>query len=305
MANRQSLTRYAWLSIAAAIATISLKGSAYALTGSVGLLSDAVESLVNLAAAVVALAMLTVAARPPDDEHQHGHDKAEYFASGVEGTLILLAAIGIAAAAVSRLIHPRALEQAGLGIAIASVGSAINFAVARVLFDIGRRFDSITLESDARHLMTDVWTSLGVVVGVAGVALTGWERLDPIVALVVAVNIIVTGQRLVRRSVLGLLDTALPVREGEAVNRIVAAYRAQGLEIHAIRSRQAGARRFVSMHVLVPGDWSVHRGHQLLEQLEREIRGVLPNCSVLTHLEPLEDPVSFDDIALDRQEGTS
>jgi cation diffusion facilitator family transporter len=300
MATRQSLTRYAWLSIAAAIATISLKGTAYALTGSVGLLSDAVEALVNLAAALVALAMLTVAARPPDDEHQHGHDKAEYFASGVEGTLILAAAIGIAAAAVIRLLHPRALEQPGLGLVVASVGSAINFAVARVLADIGRRYDSITLEADARHLMTDVWTSTGVVIGVAAVALTGWRRLDPLVALVVAANIVYTGQRLVRRSVLGLLDTALPVREGDAVSRIVAAYRAQGLEFHAIRSRQAGARRFISMHVLVPGDWSVHRGHQLLEQLEREIRGVLPNCSVLTHLEPLEDPVSFDDIDLDR-----
>jgi cation diffusion facilitator family transporter len=300
MPTRQSLTRYAWLSIAAAIATITLKGTAYALTGSVGLLSDAVEALVNLAAALVALAMLTVAARPPDDEHQHGHDKAEYFASGVEGTLILAAAIGIAAAAVSRLLHPRALEQPGLGLIVALAGSAINFAVARVLADIGRRFDSITLESDARHLMTDVWTSLGVVVGVAAVALTGWRRLDPLVALVVAANIVYTGQRLVRRSVLGLLDTALPVREGDAVSRIVAAYRAQGIEFHAIRSRQAGSRRFISMHVLVPGDWSVHRGHQLLEQLEREIRGALPNCSVLTHLEPLEDPVSFDDIGLDR-----
>ncbi len=300
MATRQSLTRYAWLSIAAAIATITLKGTAYALTGSVGLLSDAVESLVNLAAALVALAMLTVAARPPDDEHQHGHDKAEYFASGVEGTLILAAAIGIAAAAVLRFLHPRPLAQPGLGLVVAALGSVINFAVARVLADIGRRFDSITLEADARHLMTDVWTSAGVLFGVAAVALTGWQRLDPLVAFVVAANIVYTGQRLVRRSVLGLLDTALPVREGDAVTRIVAAYRAQGLEFHAIRSRQAGARRFISMHVLVPGDWSVHRGHQLLEQFEREIRGALPNCSVLTHLEPLEDPESFDDIGLDR-----
>jgi cation diffusion facilitator family transporter len=300
MATRQSLTRYAWLSIAAAIATITLKGTAYALTGSVGLLSDAVESLVNLAAALVALAMLTVAARPPDDEHQHGHDKAEYFASGVEGTLILAAAIGIAAAAVLRFLHPRPLAQPGLGLVVAALGSAINFAVARILADIGRRFDSITLEADARHLMTDVWTSAGVLFGVAAVALTGWQRLDALVAFVVAANVVYTGQRLVRRSVLGLLDTALPVREGDAVTRIVAAYRAQGLGFHAIRSRQAGARRFISMHVLVPGDWSVHRGHQLLEQLEQEIRGALPNCSVLTHLEPLEDPVSFDDIDLDR-----
>jgi cation diffusion facilitator family transporter len=300
MRGRQSLTRFAWLSIAAAIVTISLKGTAYALTGSVGLLSDAVESLVNLAAAAVALAMLTVATRPPDDEHPHGHDKAEYFASGVEGTLIVAAAVAIAAAAVFRLLHPQALRTAWLGLAVSAVGSAVNFAVSRVLFAMGKRFDSITLEADARHLMADVWTSAGVIVGVAAVALTGWDRLDPIVALLVAANIVYTGVLLMRRSVLGLLDTALPAGEGEAVARIVERYRAQGVEFHAIRSRQAAARRFVSMHVLVPGEWSVQRGHQLLEQLEEEIRGALPNCSVLTHLEPIEDPASFDDIALDR-----
>lgn len=300
MATRQSLTRYAWLSIAAAIATITLKGTAYALTGSVGLLSDAIESVVNLVGATMALAMLTVAAHPPDDEHQHGHDKAEYFASGVEGSLIVAAAISIAVASVGRLLHPQPIEKAGLGLLVSTLASVINFVVARKLFDVGKRFNSITLEADARHLMTDVWTSVGVIGGVGLVALTGWSRLDPLVALLVAVNIVHTGLQLVRRSVLGLLDTALPVREGDAVNRIVAAYRAQGVEFHAIRSRQAGSRRFVSMHVLVPGEWSVRRGHQLLEQLEREIRGVLPNCSVLTHLEPFEDPVSFDDIGLDR-----
>jgi len=298
--GRRSLTRYAWLSIAAAIATITLKGAAYALTGSVGLLSDAVESLVNLAAAVVALAMLTVAARPPDDEHQHGHDKAEYFSSGVEGTLIVAAAVGIAAAAVGRLLHPRALESAGLGLAVSAVGSVVNFVVARVLRSVGRKYDSITLEADARHLMTDVWTSVGVIAGVGLVALTGWRRLDPVVALAVAANIVWTGQRLVRRSVLGLLDTALVPEEGDAVSRIVERYRAQGVEFHAIRSRQAAARRFVSMHVLVPGDWTVQRGHQLLEQVEEEIRAAVPNCSVLTHLEPIDDPSSFDDIGLDR-----
>ena len=301
MANRQSLTRYAWLSIAAAVATITLKGAAYALTGSVGLLSDAVESLVNLAAAVVALAMLTVAARPPDADHHYGHDKAEYFASGVEGALIVVAAVAIAAAAVGRLIHPRPLQQAGLGLVIASVASAINFAVARVLLTIGRRFDSITLEGDARHLMTDVWTSVGVIAGVGAVALTDWERLDPVVALLVAVNIVWTGQRLVRRSVLGLLDTAFAVAERAAVEGILARYRTQGVEFNAIRMRQAVARRFVTMHVLVSGEWSVLRGHQFLEQIEREIRGSVPNCTVTTHLEPIEDPTSFDDIGLDRE----
>jgi cation diffusion facilitator family transporter len=302
MATRRLLTRYAWLSIAAAVATISLKGTAYALTGSVGLLSDAAESLVNLAAAVMALAMLTVAAQPPDEEHQYGHDKAEYFSSGVEGTLIVLAAVGIAVAAVHRFIQPEPLEQARLGLMIAAAGSVINFAVARVLSTIGRRYESITLEADARHLMTDVWTSAGVIVGVGLGALTGWLVLDPIVALLVAANIVFTGQRLVRRSFHGLLDSALPAAEGEAVNRVVAKYRAQGVEFHAIRSRQAGARRFVSMHVLVPGAWTVQRGHQLLEDVEAELRAAVPNCSVLTHLEPIEDPCSFDDIDLDRPE---
>jgi cation diffusion facilitator family transporter len=301
MPDRHLLTRYAWLSIAAAVATISLKGTAYFLTGSVGLLSDAVESLVNLAAALLALAMLTVAAHPPDEEHQHGHDKAEYFSSGVEGTLIAAAAVAIAAAGVVRLLHPQPLQKAGLGLAVSAVGSVINLVVARVLFTIGRRYESITLEADARHLMADVWTSAGVITGVAVVALTGWQRLDPIVALLVAVNIARTGIELVRRSVQGLLDVALPASEGEAVGRIVAKYRAQGLEFHAIRSRQAAARRFVSMHVLVPGDWTVHHGHQLLEEIEQELRGALPNCSVLTHLEPVEDPSSFADIGLDRE----
>jgi cation diffusion facilitator family transporter len=301
MTDRHSLKKYAWLSIAAALTTITLKGAAYALTGSVGLLSDAVESIVNLAGATVALAMLTVAAQPPDDEHNWGHDKAEYFASGVEGALILLAAISIAIAGVLRLLHPQPLEKAGLGLLVSTFASVINFAVSRILYDVGKRFDSITLEADARHLMTDVWTSVGVIAGVGLVALTGWTRLDPIVALLVAANIVYTGWRLVQRSVQGLLDSALPPAEAVAVERILAGYRAQGMEFHAVRSRQAAARRFVAMHVLVPGDWTVQRGHELLEHVEHEILGVVPNCSVLTHLEPLEDPRSFDDIGLDRR----
>jgi cation diffusion facilitator family transporter len=301
MTDRRSLKKYAWLSIGAAIATISMKGCAYALTGSVGLLSDAIESVVNLVAAMVALAMLTVAGRPPDDEHHWGHDKAEYFASGVEGSLIVAAAISIAVVSVSRLLHPQPLEKAGLGLLVSSLASVINFVVARVLFDVGKRVDSITLEADARHLMADVWTSAGVIGGVGLVALTGWSRLDPIVALLVAANIVYTGGRLVQRSVLGLLDTALAPAEGEAVERILASYRAQGVEFHAVRSRQAAARRFVTMHVLVPGGWTVYHGHEMLERIEHEILGCVPNCSVLTHLEPIEDPRSFDDIELDRK----
>lgn len=300
MPNRRALTRYAWLSIAAAVVTITLKGLAYGLTGSIGLLSDAIESFVNLAAASVALTMLTIAARPPDDEHHYGHDKAEYFASGVEGTLILGAAIVIAATAIHRFLHPQPLAQPGLGLAVSALASVINFGVARVLLRVGKTYESITLEADAHHLMTDVWTSVGVIAGVGAVALTGWTRLDPIVALVVAANIVYTGLRLTRRSVLGLLDTALPIAESSAVERILASYRGQGVQFHAIRTRQAAARRFVTMHVLVPGEWTVQRGHTLLESVEEEIRAALPNASVLTHLEPVEDPVSFDDVGLDR-----
>lgn len=301
MIDRQSLKKYAWLSIGAAITTMTLKGAAYALTGSVGLLSDAIESVVNLVGATVALAMLSVAAHPPDDEHHWGHDKAEYFSSGVEGALIVAAAISIAVVSVSRLLHPQLLEKAGLGLLVSSLASVVNLVVARKLFDVGKRFDSITLEADAKHLMADVWTSVGVIGGVGLVVLTGWARLDPIVALLVAANIVYTGGRLVQRSVQGLLDTALPVVESEAVERILASYRTQGLEFHAVRSRQAAARRFVTMHVLVPGEWTVHHGHELLERIEHEIRGCVPNCSVLTHLEPVEDPTSFDDIDLDRK----
>ena len=301
MIDRQSLKKYAWLSIGAAITTITLKGIAYALTGSVGLLSDAIESVVNLVGAAMALGMLTVAAHPPDDEHHWGHDKAEYFSSGVEGSLIVAAAISIAVASVSRLLHPQPIEKVGLGLLVSALASVVNLVVARVLFDVGKRFDSITLEADARHLMTDVWTSVGVIGGVGLVVLTGWTRLDPIVALLVAANIVYTGGRLVQRSVQGLLDAALPVVESEAIERILASYRTQGLEFHAVRSRQAAARRFVTMHVLVPGDWTVHRGHELLERIEHEIRNVVPNCTVLTHLEPVEDPRSFDDIELDRR----
>jgi cation diffusion facilitator family transporter len=294
------LTRYAWLSIGAAVITIGLKLGAYWLTGSVGLLSDALESLVNLAAAIMALAMLTLAARPPDEEHAYGHGKAEYFAGGVEGALILLAAASIAWTAVPRLVAPQPLEQIGLGLAVSLAASAINLIVARVLLAAGRRFRSIALEADARHLMTDVWTSAGVLAAVGAVAFTGWQRLDPIIALVVAANIIWTGVRLLRQSALGLLDTALPPEEQVAIDAVLARYRSDEVQFHALRTRQAGARSFMSVHVLVPGGWTVQRGHRLLEQIERDIRAAVPGLTVFTHLEPLEDPVSFEDTRLDR-----
>ncbi|MBK8525248.1 MAG: cation transporter [Betaproteobacteria bacterium] len=296
-----SLKRFAWLSIAAALSTIALKTAAWWLTGSVGLLSDALESGVNLAGALMALAMLTVAAQPPDDNHAYGHGKAEYFSSGFEGFLILIAAIGIGVAAIERLLHPQPLEQVGVGLAVSVVASIINWATARTLMRAGREHRSITLEADAHHLMTDVWTSAGVIVGVGAVALTGWLWLDPVLALLVAANIVWTGWQLIHRSAAGLMDAALPPEQHAAVIAVLERYRAQGADYHALRTRQAGARSFVTVHILVPGEWTVQRGHDLLEQLEADVRTAVPYASVLTHLEPLEDPVSGHDIELDRE----
>lgn len=298
--DRRFLKRFGWLSIGAAVVTIGLKTTAYFLTGSVGLLSDAVESLVNLAGAVMALAMLTIAARPADEDHAYGHSKAEYFSSGVEGSLILMAALAIAVAAVNRLVTPRPLEQVGIGLCVAVVASMVNLGTAVVLLRAGRRHRSVTLEANAHHLLTDVWTSAGVVAGVAAVALTGWIRLDPLVALGVAANIVWTGVRIVRDSVRGLMDAALPADEVALVRQILDAHITGGAQYHALRTRQSGARAFVSFHVLVPGTWTVHRGHGLLEQVEGAIRDRLPNATVFTHLESLDDPTSWDDQHIDR-----
>ena len=300
LTNRSSLTRFAWLSIGAAVFTIALKTIAYLLTGSVGLLSDALESLVNLVGASMALAMLTIAARPADEDHVYGHSKAEYFSSGVEGALILIAAVSIIVSAAPRLIDPEPLEQVGLGLGVSVVASLINLGTARILLQAGKRHNSITLEADAHHLMTDVWTSVGVLAGVGMVVLTGWERLDPIVAFIVAGNIIWTGVRIVRQSALGLMDTALPPREQGVLKGVLEKYTRDGVQYHALRTRQSGSRQFVSFHVLVPGEWSVQRGHDLLETIEAEIRQALPSVTVFTHLEPLNDPVSWEDTNLDR-----
>jgi cation diffusion facilitator family transporter len=299
--NRPSLTRFAWLSIAAAVLTIALKTAAYFITGSVGLLSDAVESIVNLVGGIMALAMLTVAARPADKDHAYGHGKAEYFSSGVEGGLILVAALGIGVAAVPRLITPRPLEAVGLGLAVSVVASLINLGVAILLLRVGRKHDSITLVANARHLLTDVWTSGGVFIGVGVVALTDWERLDPIVALIVAANIIKTGISIVYQSILGLMDTAIFPEDLAVVRKVLQTYEETGVQFHALRTRQAGARKFVEVHVLVPGDWTVHRGHELLERIESDIRQALPNSTAFTHLESLEDPASWDDEDLERE----
>lgn len=299
--TQPDLTRYAWLSIAAALATILLKGVAWWMTGSVGLLSDALESFVNLAGAFMALAMLSLAAQPADENHAHGHGKAEYFASAFEGFLILIAAISIAYAAVERLIHPRPIETVGLGLAVSVVASLINLATARALMKVGRKYHSVTLEADAHHLLTDVWTSAGVIIGVGLVWLTGWFWLDPVIALLVAANIVWTGWRLLNRSAGGLMDASVSAEELDAIERALEGYRRQGLDFHALRTRQAGARAFVSLHVLVPGAWTVKKGHDLCEHVEADIRGALPHAHVITHLEPLEDPVSLNDQELDRE----
>jgi cation diffusion facilitator family transporter len=302
--DRASLTRFAWLSVAAAVATIGLKAAAYALTGSVGLLSDALESGVNLVGALMALTMLTIAARPPDESHAYGHSKAEYFSSGVEGSLILVAAGSIAITAIQRLLKPQPLEQVGIGLVVSGVASLINLGVALVLIRAGKQNDSITLEANARHLMTDVWTSAGVIAGVGLVAVTGWLRLDPIVALLVAVNIVWSSFHILRDSVKGLMDAALPEEEQAAIQQVLEPYQRQGIQFHALRTRQSGARRFVSVHVLAPGDWNIQKGHELVESIESQIRANLANVTVFTHLEPLEDPVSWEDTSLDRIQST-
>lgn len=296
-----ALTRYAWLSIAAALATIALKGSAAWVTGSVGLLSDALESLVNLAGALAALFLLSLAAAPPDDNHAYGHGKAEYFASAFEGSLILLAALSIGVAALDRLWHPRAIEGLTWGLVASGVATLINFATARVLLRAGRAHHSIALEADAHHLMTDVWTTAGVALGLLLAGATGLAWLDPVVALAVAANIVWTGWQLLQRSAAGLMDASLPPEQCQAIEAVLETYRARGLDFHALRTRQGGARAFVSLHVLVPGAWTVQRGHDWLEDIERDIRQAVPHAHVTTHLEPLEDPASHADLHLDRE----
>ena len=295
-----SLKRYAWLSIAAALTTILLKGVAWRLTGSVGLLSDALESFVNLAGALMALAMLSLAALPPDDNHAHGHGKAEYFSSAFEGFLIVVAAAGIAYAALERLFNAQPLETVGLGLGVSVAASIVNFATARILLAVGRTYGSITLEADARHLLTDVWTSAGVIVGVGLAWLTDRLWLDPAIALLVAANIVRTGWELMRRSAAGLMDASMSEPELKRIGQILESYRQHGLDFHALRTRQAGRRAFVTLHVLVSGTWTVQQGHDWCERIEANLRRTIPHFNVTTHLEPTEDPLAHADLELDR-----
>ena len=299
--SRVNLTRFAWLSIGAAVLTIALKMGAFLLTNSVSLLSDALESLVNLVSAIIALIALHIASRPADEEFSFGYSKVEFFSSGFEGGMILVAAGSIIFTAVPRLIDPQPLEQIGLGLGVSVIASLINLGVSRVLASAGKRYNSITLQADAHHLMTDVITTAGVLVGVGLVSVSGWQRLDPIIAIIVALNILRTGFSLVRESAKGLLDVALPPDDMHTIQKILNEYDPQGIEFHALRTRTAAARGFVSVHLLVPGEWSVQQAHQKAEQIEEQIRQQIPNIAVFTHVEPLEDPISFVDKTLERE----
>lgn len=290
--------KYAWLAIAAAVVTIAIKSAAYLMTGSVGLLSDALESLVNLAGAVMALAMLTVAGRPEDEDHAYGHGKAEYFSSGFEGGLIAIAALGIAAAAIDRLITPRELHQLGVGLAVSFSAALVNLGAALVLLRASKKHRSVTLEASGHHLLTDVWTSLGVLAGVGLVLISGKTWLDPVVALVFAANIFVTGWRIVTESVRGLMDAALPAAEITAIKSVLERFESEEVRYHALRTRRAGTLRFVTMHVLVPGAWSVKQGHDLVDRIEGELHEALPSLSITIHIEPIEDPAAWADQAL-------
>ena len=292
------LSRYAWLSIGAALVTMGMKSVAYVVTGSVGLLSDALESSVNLVAAIGALVALRVSIRPADEEHAFGHAKAEYFAAGAEGGMILFAAVTIAVAAVDRLLHPGTLEDLGIGVVISGAAALVNLAVSLVLTRAGRAHRSITLEADGKHLMTDVWTSGGVVVAIGAVALTGWEVLDPIIALVVAANIVASGVVLLRRSGRGLMDVSIPDEQLADVRRVLARHTNADTQFHGVRTRQAGRRAFMSLHMLVPGRWSVQQSHDLAERVEADLRGAVPGLTPTIHVEPLEDPRSFADVDL-------
>jgi cation diffusion facilitator family transporter len=292
---RPDLTRYAWISIGAGVSTLALKTLAWRLTGSVGLLSDALESIVNVLAAIVALWVLRVAASPPDQEHEYGHHKAEYFSSGLEGALIFVAAIAIVWSAVPRLIAPQPLESVSVGLGISASASLVNLVVGKMLIARGRQHRSITLEADGHHLMTDVFTSGGVIVAVIATKLTGLLRIDPLIAIGVALQIMWTGGKLIRRSGMGLLDTSVSPGDRKAIEAVLDAYKAEGASWHRLRTRLAGSWRFITAHVLVPGDWSVQRGHDLVERIENELRALAPDTSVTLHLEPLEDERAHDD----------
>jgi cation diffusion facilitator family transporter len=290
-----NLAKFAWMSIVVSVVVFGMKMAAWWATGSVGLLSDALESTVNIVAAVVALFALRTAMKPADKLHHFGRGKAEYFSASIEGFMILLAALIIVYTAVERIITPRELEQIGWGLTISTVAALINGGAALILLRAGKLHRSPVLVADGKHLMTDVWTSAGVIVGVGLVVVTGWNRLDGIVALAVGLNIIVTGVNLLRSSTAGLMDKALSDEDHVKIVKVLTKYESDEVKFHELQTREAGRQRFVSMHVLVPGAWTIQKGHDLSENLEADIIAELPNTLVTTHVEPLEDERSWAD----------
>lgn len=282
-----------------ALVTIALKVTAWRLTGSVGLLSDAAESSVNLVAAIAAFVALKVVAKPADHDHNFGHTKAEYFSAVLEGVMIVIAAVVILVSAVDRLRHPQPLDQVGLGLAISVVATVLNGLVGWYLIRVGRRYRSLALAADGKHLITDVWTTIGVVVGVLLVALTGWLPLDPLIAIAVAVNILIVGAKLVWESGAGLMDAALPVDERAQIDEVLDRHRATGIDFHDIRTRESGHERFLQLHMLVPGEWTVQHAHDVTEDVEADLAALFEDLRITVHIEPLDDPRAYEDWRLD------
>ena len=300
--KKDSLKKYAYLSIAAALITIGLKFYAYFYTGSMGLFSDALESCVNLLAAVVALIMIHISEKPADEGHEFGHTNAEYFSSAIEGGLILVAAFSIIWSAAPRLLEPQPIENVGLGVLISLSASLVNLGVALVLIKNGKKNNSLLLEADGKHLMTDVWTSVGVITAIFIVKLTGFLLLDPIIAIIVALNIVWTGFQLLKRSANGLMDASISESELKIVTDYLNELKTDKIDFHSLMTRQAGQRKFISLHLLVPGEWSVQQGHDYAENIEETIEDMFSEpVTVSTHIEPIEDPASMRDIGIDRK----
>lgn len=294
--QKKSLAPIMWFSIVASILTILIKSAAYFTTGSVGFMSDAMESFINLIAGIVAFISLTIAAQPADKKHPFGHDKAEYFSSLTEGLLITLAAISIAYAAINRLYHPQPLEELNIGMALSIFATLINLATARILLHYGKKHTSITIEADAHHLMTDVWTTVGIVAGILLVKFTNWQILDPIMAILVAISILYTGAKLIIRSTDGLMDKKLSEKDIKLIQEILEKHKAKGLDYHALYTRQASSKRFITFHMLFPGDLTIHQAHEVTKLIENEIHQKVPNSNIFIHLEPLNDPDAYDDM---------
>jgi len=292
---QDSPQRYAIYSIIASILTLALKFGAWGMTDSVGLLSDATESIVNLTAGVMALIVITIAMRPADADHTYGHGKAEYFSSGIEGVLIIVAACAIGYASIERFLNPQPLGNLGFGLILALLSSVVNFITAKVMLKAAKRFDSITLEADAKHLLTDVWTSIGLVAGLAVLLIAPqWQVLDPIIACIMAVNIIFTGVSLLKRSIGGLMDDALPADELVTIAEAIHKHQGPNATYHELRTRKSGPMRFIDFHLLVPGISSVREAHDLCCLIEKEIETALERAEVTIHVEPIECDSSYE-----------